>query len=165
MKLFSSSVVLVFIISCAGWQAATARVLPGRPLPERVTKKIEREILRSERQLGSAITKKDVVSLERLLADYFAASYAGGEKATGKVAALELCRAGMLPYYQILAERKLEARAELVQVEGVTRSSLHLGIDRDDKRVFRVKRLWTKKDGRWLLVSQTLAPVEDDDEK
>jgi len=42
---------------------------------------------------------------------------------------------------------------------------LHLGIDRDDKRVFRVKRLWTKKDGRWLLVSQTLAPVEDDDEK
>jgi hypothetical protein len=161
MKLLDSWLGLSFTLSFLIWQSAAATV-PPRGTHERVSRRTAHEVSKSERKLGVAIRSKDVVSLERLLADYFAASYEGSEKATGKVAVVELCRAGMLPYYQILAEPKLEARAELVEVAGLARSSLRAGTDREDKRVFRVKRLWTKQDGRWLLVSQTLTPVDAD---
>jgi hypothetical protein len=166
LKLTKASLALFFTVSFAIWHTpAAATVLPRPGSQAMITRKIEREILRSEQLLGRAIKKRDVVSLARLLADYYAATYEGGERGTGKTATLELCEAGSLPFYEIQDERKLEARAELVAIEGLGRNTLSLGTDRSDQTLFRVKRLWTKNKGRWLLVSQTLEPAAEESEE
>jgi hypothetical protein len=138
--------------------------LPSPPAKTvRVDKKLEREIRAAEDQLRLAIQKRDAASLNLVLADYYADSREGSDRAIGKETTLAKCKNGTLHFYQIKKDRKLTVRAELVQVAGVARAEEgKLQSDTDFAADVYVTRLWTKKDGRWQLIAQTLRPLEEE---
>ncbi|HUS12517.1 MAG TPA: hypothetical protein VMZ30_18760 [Pyrinomonadaceae bacterium] len=117
-----------------------------------------------EANFGRAIERQDAASLNRLLADYYADGNEG-ERAMAKKATLAHCKAGTLPYYRIQAERKFNARSGIIEVEGISRRKQTLVTDNDSPELIRVRRMWTKKEGNWLLIAQTIRPVERDAEK
>jgi hypothetical protein len=141
------------------------------------SKKVAREILKMESQLKQALAKCNTVLLERLLADYYADSYEGSGRAVGKKGTIQRCKDDSVPYYSIDEDLKLTVRADIVFVEGISKVKPNSGIQtdagreadagRDDSRntrereEVRVKRLWTKKDGRWLLIAQSIEPAKE----
>jgi hypothetical protein len=71
----------------------------------------------------------------------------------------------MLPFYRILGERTIEVRAEIVEIEGLARIGSRPGAAKGKKEEsYRVKRLWTKNGGRWLLIAQVLERLEEREE-
>jgi hypothetical protein len=156
---------LTFIFALTLWSGQRDRdAKESAPAPQtRVSKKLEREILNSETQLGKAINKRDLAALDKLLAEYYADGYEGSERAAGKRTVLDECRSGTLPFYEIQSQRKLEVRAEIVEIEGLGKVRLPSGNHANKEESFRVKRLWTKKNGRWLLIAQALESLEEDE--
>lgn len=128
-------------------------------------KKLEREILKAESLLGKAIAKRDVRELNNILTDYYADSYEGSERATTKKTALDRCRDGTLDFYRINSERTISRSADIVTVEGVARSERKSQSEPESESEVRVKRLWTKKNGRWQLVAQTLDSVKEESDE
>lgn len=128
-------------------------------------KKLEREILKAESLLGKVIAKRDVRELNKILTDYYADSYEGSERATTKKTALDRCRDGTLDFYRINSERTISRSADIVTVEGVARSERKSESEPESESEVRVKRLWTKKIGRWQLVAQTLDSVKEESDK
>jgi hypothetical protein len=147
-----------------------------KPLPPKSEsppgKKVAREILKMESQLKQALAKCDTSLLDRLLADYYADSYEGSDRAVGKKGTIQRCKADSVPYYSIDEDLKLTVRADIVFVEGISKvrpnSGTHTdvgpetdaGRDNREREEVRVKRLWTKKDGRWLLIAQSIEPAK-----
>ena len=164
MKTFAlSSLLLLVVASLAFAQKIGSDSL--RTPRIRIDKKVQREILKMEASFGRAIERRDAASLNRLLADYYADGNEGGERAMAKQATLAQCKAGTLPYYRIHAERKLIARSGIIEVEGISRREQTLVTDNDAPELIRVRRTWTKKDGNWLLIAQTIGPVEPEAEE
>jgi ketosteroid isomerase-like protein len=129
------------------------------------SKKLEREILKAESLLGKAIAKRDVKALDKMLTDYYADSYEGSERASTKKTALDRCLGGTLEFYRIDSERTITSSADIVTVEGVARSERKPQSGAESESEVRVKRLWTKKNGRWQLVAQSLDSAEEETEK
>ena len=127
-----------------------------------IDRKLEREIHAAEDRLRRAIEKRDVAALDLLLADYYADAYEGRERAIGKRATLAKCKSGTLHSYEIEKGWKLTLRADLVQVEGVAKEAAKLATDRESATDVHVTRLWTRKNGGWQLVAQTVEPREDE---
>ncbi len=148
---------------------ATATTVSSSQAQSAAEKKLSREISRAEEQLRKAIVKKDVKSLDKLLAEYYADSREGSERATGKKAALEKCKAGRLPFYDIEEDRKLTFRgSQIVQVEGMSMikpGSLAHSESNDLGAEAHVVRLWSRESGRWNLISQTVGPAEEEGEQ
>jgi hypothetical protein len=128
-------------------------------------KKLEREILKAENQLGKAIAKRDVKALNKILTDYYAASYEGSERASTKKTALNRCLDGTLDFYRINSKRTISRSADIVTIEGVARSERKSQSQAESESEVRVKRLWTKKNGRWQLVAQSLDSAEEESER
>ncbi|HEY6230084.1 MAG TPA: nuclear transport factor 2 family protein [Pyrinomonadaceae bacterium] len=128
-------------------------------------KKLEREILKAEASLGNAIVRRDAKLLERLLTDYYADAFEGSERATNKKATLNRCRNGELQFYGITEHRTISSSVDIVTIEGIGGRRGHKEGGPEKAAEVHVKRLWTKKDGRWQLVGQTIGPVEEDSEQ
>jgi hypothetical protein len=128
-------------------------------------KKLERDILKAESSLGNAIAKRDATSLDKLLTDYYADAFEGGERAINKKATLARCKNGDLPFYRIKERRTITASVDIVTVEGIAASPERMKGAADKETEVYVKRLWTKRDGRWQLVGQTVGPAEEESEK
>ena len=157
------AVLFVSILAFAPTQAQTSvKATLTQSSQARVDKKAEREIRKAEEQFGQAIRKRDAAALDRMLAEYYSDAFEGSERAVSKSGTLARCKAGTLSYYKIEAERKLTARVELIQVEGVAKMKQQNGRDNEAETEIRVKRLWTKKDGRWVLVAQTIEPIDSE---
>lgn len=123
----------------------------------RVGKKVESEILKAEAKLGQAILKCDPAALDSLLTDYYASANEGSEAATTKRGTLASCRAGTLVYYKIEEGRKLSLSAETLTIEGDGRALQRLSSDdRNPESGVHIKRLWTRKNSNWVLISQTI---------
>ena len=88
MKLFNLIVVLFFLVSVQAMAQTGARPSAVSTSKARIDKRLEREVNKAENQLEQAIRKRDVASLDLLLADYYADAYEGSERALGKRAAL-----------------------------------------------------------------------------
>jgi hypothetical protein len=157
MKLSKVILLTVFLsaTSLAGQQSNAAA-----PAKTSNDKRLEREIKTAEARLGKAIRKKDTVALEKLLADYYADSYEGSERAVGKKRTIENCKSGLLRYYQIEEDQKFTVRLEIMQIEGTSKFK-----EANRESEIYVTRLWTKKDGRWQLIAQTLRPHEEESEQ
>src|SRR6266550_1705903 len=114
MKLFNVIMVLFFVLS--GQPMAQTGPSPSAVSPSKshVDKSVEREVKKAEDQLEQAIRKRDVASLDLLLADYYADAYEGSEHASSKEATLAKCRTGTLDYYKIKAEKKLSVRGDII---------------------------------------------------
>jgi len=154
MKLFSVVVLLVFLLSVQA-RAQTGARLPAVATSSRIDKKVEREVNKAEHQFEQAIRKRDVASLNLLLAEYYSDAYEGSERAFGKRATLAKCRAGTLDYYKIEDDKKLSVRGNIIQVEGLGRREEKCGTDTPVETDIRLKRL-KKKGGRWFLIAQIL---------
>jgi hypothetical protein len=164
MKTFALSSLLLLVVSSPAF-AQKIESDSLRTPRNRIDKKVQREILKMEAIFGRAIERRDAASLNRLLADYYADGNEGGERAMAKKATLAHCKAGTLPYYRIQAERKFNARSEVIEVEGISKRKQTLVTDNNPPELIRVRRMWTKKDGNWLLIAQTIGPVQPDAEK
>jgi hypothetical protein len=160
MKLFNFCVAILFAAAAPAWAQRPAEEPASKTIRTRIDKKLEREILKMEDQLRQATLKCDSTSLDRLLADYFASAYEGSERGTSKRDTLALCRAGTLSYYGIEDERAISVRSEIVVIEGDSNVQQRSGTDNQEESETHVKRLWSKKAGRWLLIAQTLQPLE-----
>lgn len=163
--------ILVLAVLIASSPLAVGQKKPVPPSSEaRPSKKIAREILKMESQLKQALEKCNTELLDRLLADYYADSYEGSESAFGKKRTIQRCQDDSVPYYSIDEDLKLTVRADIVFVEGIskvkpnsgtdtdTRPETDAGRDKREREEVRVKRLWTKKGGRWLLIAQSIGP-------
>jgi ketosteroid isomerase-like protein len=165
MKLFNLIVVIFFLLSVQAMAQTRASPPAVSTSKSRIDKRVEREVNKAEDQLEQAIRKRDVASLDLLLADYYADAYEGSERALGKRAALAKCRTGTLDYYKIKDEKKLTVRGDIIQVEGLARMEEKSGTDTEMETDIRLKRLWTKKGGRWLLIAQILQPINPESKK
>lgn len=130
-----------------------------------VDAKTQKEIRAMEDQLRVAIEKCDEGVLGQLLADYFADSIEGSEKATNKAGTIARCKAGKLFFLALGDEKELSRSAEIVTIRGVA-AAIENKMRTDDverPKAFRVRRLWAKKSGKWLLILQERAPIEENE--
>lgn len=148
----------------ANQQRAKGRRAPAPSSEPGADTKTKREILKMESQLREAITKRNVALLDRLLADYYADSFEGTNQAVGKRGTLARCKGGDIRYYSIDEERKISVSADIVTVEGMMKSGPHME-GRESSGEVLVKRLWTKKDGRWQLIAQTIGSGREESER
>lgn len=149
----TKSLILASLIACL----LAGSAYSSESSQTRVGKKVENEILKAEEKLGQAMLKCDPSALESLLTDYYASAEEGSESATSKRGTLASCRAGTLVYYKIEDGRKLSVSADVFTIEGDARAMQRLRSD--DRKVdsdVHVKRLWTKKNAKWVLISQTI---------
>jgi len=141
--------------------ATVAQKVKGSTAPatsqSRVDKKLEREILNAENQLRQAIVKRDSTLLGHILADYYADTYEGSDRAVGKNSTMARCQSGVLQYYSIEENREISVRAEIVVIEGLSHTKSNSNDEMIGRPVY-VKRLWTKKHGSWQLITQVLEP-------
>ena len=157
MKLIKVILLTVFLsVTSLGGQQSKV-VVPAKTSND---KKLEREIKTAEARLGKAIRKRDTVALEKLLADYYADSHEGSERAIGKQRTIANLKSGLLRYYQIEEDQKFTVNAEIMQIEGVSKFK-----EANQESEVYVTRLWTKKDGRWQLIAQTLRPAHEEAEQ
>ncbi len=156
MRLLNLVLILAFLTSLPTVaQSTVSKAVAKKPKSES-EKKLEREILRAENLLGKAIVKRDVTALDKLLTDYYADAFEGSERATTKKTTLARCKEGSLHFYRVNEERTITVTADIVTVDGTTAPVQNETEGKKDAAV-HVKRLWTKKGGRWQLVGQTLA--------
>jgi hypothetical protein len=130
-----------------------------------VDKKTEREVLAMENQLKQGITKPDGALLKRILAEYYADSFEGSERAAGKRWAISHAGDPAVPYFSIDEDRRIFRRADIVFIEGFSEVRARAGNDVDEGKKphkMRIKRMWTKKGNKWFLVAQTKKPMEED---
>jgi hypothetical protein len=148
----------------ASQQHVKGRRAPAASSEQGADRKTEREILKVESQFREAMTKCNVALLDRLLADYYADSFEGTNQAVGKRGTLARCKGGDIRYYSIDEKRKISISVDIVTIEGMTRSGPQTD-DRESRREVTVKRLWTKKDGRWQLIAQTVGSGREESER
>lgn len=161
MKRFGLALLALCVLSLPTFAQTTEQ--DSVPTPRvQIDKKVQRQILKLEADFGRAIERRDAASLDRLLADYYADGNEGSESATAKEATLARCKAGTLPYYRIHEERKFIVRPDIIEIQGTSRREQKLVTDNDAEQLIRVRRMWTKKDGNWLLIGQTIGPVGRD---
>jgi hypothetical protein len=165
MKLCNVIVMLFFLLSVQVVAQTTTNPSAVSTSKSRIDKSVEREVKKAEDQLEQAIRKRDVASLDLLLADYYADAYEGSEHALDKRATLAKCRTGTLDYYKMKNEKKLSVRGEIIQVEGLGKIEEKSRTDSETETDIRLKRLWTKTGGRWLLIAQTLEPANPESKK
>lgn len=116
-----------------------------------------------EKDLGLAIEKRDGPALEKILADHYFDAYSD-ENALSRAATIARCKAGALTFLAIEKEQKLSTNAEGVTVEGLAKYEPPRVDDRKHvEQWIRVRRLWAKKEGRWLLMSQVGRLTDEDD--
>jgi hypothetical protein len=151
-----------FAASSLGVAQKVNQKVVAQPSEMRVNKKMEREILKMEDQLRRALVKCDTVMLDRILADYYADAYEGSERAIAKKGTIARCKDGAGIYYAIDDERDLSVRVDIVVIEGISR--VNSG-NKEAEPKLRVKRYWTKKEGRWQLIAQTKQPFDKEQEK
>jgi hypothetical protein len=130
-----------------------------------VDARTKKEIQAMEDRLRAAFEKCNEGDLDQLLADYFADSVEGREQATNKAGMIARCKAGKLFFLALGEEKELSRSAEVVTIRGVAAAPENK-IQTDDverPKAFRVRRLWAKKSGKWLLILQERAPVEEEE--
>ena len=128
-------------------------------------KKLEREILKAENLLGKAFARCDAAALNKLLTDYYADAFEGGERAVTKKATIARCKNGTLHFYRVNEKRSISVSADIVTVQGNAAAPTQKETQDKKETDVHIKRLWTKKDGRWQLVGQTVGPAEDESER
>ena len=165
MKLFNVIMLLFFLLSAQPMAQTGPSPSAVSTSKSRINKRVEREVNKAEDLLEQAIRKRDVASLDLLLADYYADAYEGSEHASSKSATLAKCRAGTLDYYKIKNGKNLSVRGEIIQVEGLAKIEENSRNDRETETDIRLKQLWTKTGGRWLLISQILQPISPESKK
>jgi ketosteroid isomerase-like protein len=164
MRLINLILMIALITTPALAQSTVSKgVSPKRQTASQ--KKLEREILKAEDLLGKAIARCDATALNKLLTDYYADAFEGSERAFNKKATIVRCKNGSLRFYRVNEKRTISVSADIVTVEGNAAAAGLKETQAEKETDVHVTRLWTKKDGRWQLVGQTVGPVDDESER
>ncbi len=132
-------------------ETSSAAVTPAAGTVDAATRK---ELLEAEARLAAAIEKRDVAVLDELLAEYYADSRNRAKRAYNKRGTLARCRDGQLPAYPLEPGAQLTRSGDVITIEGRAKRT---GVELSDAgEVVAVRHLWTKKDGRWLLIAQVI---------
>jgi hypothetical protein len=118
------------------------------------------ELQQMEERFGAAVEKRDSATLTELLADYYSDAIEGSKKALNKRGTIERLNAERLSFYRIEKDLKMTHSADIFKVTGLAKATPP---DRNSekslgKKWIHVRRYWTKKEGRWLLVGQIVGP-------
>ena len=141
-------------------------VAQPKPSPTPSKKEFDRkakEVSEMESQLALAIEKKDTAFLEKVLAETYYDAYEGDKRAASKLITIARCKAGILRNLTIQKERKIKPDNDLIAVEGLAKSRpAKVDDTTPEEEWVNVRRLWTKKDGKWLLTCQIKRREGDD---
>ena len=125
--------------------------------------KTKKEIAEMEKQVGLAMDKRDIAALDKILAEHYFDAYSD-ERALSRADTIARCKAGRISFLTIEKELQVSANVEGITVEGLARYSPTQVDDRTpEEQWLSVRRLWTKKDGRWLLASQVTRSTDEDE--
>jgi hypothetical protein len=125
--------------------------------------KILKELKAAEERFGQAIEKRDDAALSEMLTDYYADSIGDEERAIPKRGVIARAKGGTLVFYRVERDARFTTSAATYSVEGEAKSFDHLVTDQPGKfKWVRVRRVWMKKDGRWLLILQNIRDVEEE---
>ena len=137
--------------------AAAKSSSAATPAATSVDPATRKDLLAAEARLAAAIEKRDMTVLDELLADYYADSRKGAKRAYDKKGTLARCREGRLPAYPLEPEAQLTRSGDVITVEGQAKpTGVELRTEEASGELVPVRHLWTKKDGRWLLVAQVI---------
>jgi hypothetical protein len=144
-------------------------IAQSQPSPTRsggkLDSKIRKEIAEMEKQLELAMEKRDGAALEKILADHYFDAYSD-ERALSRADTIARCKAGKLSFVNIERELEVSPNVEGITVEGLSKYNPPEVDDRTpDEQWIRVRRLWEKKDGRWVLASQVTGRADEDDKE
>jgi hypothetical protein len=165
MRLFHLTLIVAFMTSLPAVAQSTVSEGAAKKPKTASQKKLEREILKAENLLGKAILKRDVTALDKLLTDYYADAFEGSERAATKKTILARCKDGSLHFYGLNEERSITVSADIVTIEGNAAAPGEKETQAEKETDVHVKRLWTKKNGRWQLVGQTVGPADEESRK
>lgn len=130
-------------------------------ISDEVDPKTRRELEMAEERFGQAIEKRDTAALTDMLADYFSAAVGNAEKAASKERVMAQAKAGTLIFYRMERDVRLRVSADHYDLNGEAKAPPR-GIS--DKPVqtewVKVRRMWIKKEGRWLLILQHVSDPE-----
>ncbi len=154
----------------ASLTAAAAAIAVSLPIiamaaetPGEVDPKMRRELEMAEERLRQAIEKRDTAALADMLADYFSASVGNAEKAAAKQRVIAQAKAGSLVFYRMERESRLRVSAETYDFEGEAKSPPREITDKPvETKWVHVRRVWIKKEGRWLLILQHVSERKAD---
>jgi hypothetical protein len=129
--------------------------------------KTEAELLQAEDRFINAIRNADRKELGELLHDKYADSFGQhAGSAIVKRGVLDRLGTPAVPAYRVVKDRKLTVSVDLYTVEGLAKAERQgTGDDQPKDEWFKVRRLWTKTDGRWVITAQMIVPVEESGEK
>jgi len=133
------------------------------PTPETMDAKTEAELLLAEDRFIAAIRNGDAKALGELLHDHFADSFGKyASVATTKRGLLDRVGGGQVPAYPVIKNRHLSVSVDLFTVEGLAHAERQEPGDEPWDDWFRVRRLWTKTEGRWVITAQMITPLDKD---
>jgi hypothetical protein len=122
-----------------------------------------KELKAAEQRFGEAIEKRDIAALSEMLADYYADSIGDEEKAVSKRGVIARAKNGTLVFFRVEKDAHFTVSAATYTVEGEAKSFDRLITDQPAKfKWARVRRMWIKKDGHWLLILQNIRDIEEE---
>jgi hypothetical protein len=128
-----------------------------------VDPKMRKELDTAEKRFGEAIQKRDTAALAEMLADYYADSIDDAKSAVTKPGTLARAKAGTLAFYRIEREMRLRVSAETYDLEGEAKAPSSVASDEPPAAKWvHVRRVWIKKEGRWLLIMQNIREVDEE---
>jgi hypothetical protein len=135
--------------------------------PGEVDAKTRKELQAAEERFGQAIEKRDTAALSEILADYYADSIGDEERAIPKRGVIARAKAGTLFFYRIERDLQFSVSAQTYTVEGkAVPPPPPFSPDRaGEAKWASVRRMWTKKDDRWLLIMQNIREADDAEEE
>jgi hypothetical protein len=130
-----------------------------------VDAKTREELQAAEKRFGTAIEKRDIAALSEILADYYADSYGDDERAVPKRGVIARAKAGTLFFYRIETDLRISVSAKTYTVAGnaIPPPPQFWSERAVEPKWVRVRRMWTKNGGRWILIMQNVQ--ESDEEK
>lgn len=151
MKAIIQAIFVIFCTSLSGLAQPEPGSARSGYSPDSKEKK---EVLEMEKKIRAAIEGQDTTTLQKILADTYFDTYEGSENAMSKSGTIARCKAGVLNFLVIEKEPQFTREVDGIIVEGEANVKPVAVDDVKPERWVRVRRLWAKQGGAWLLMSQ-----------
>src|SRR5256885_12424662 len=153
-----SRVKLSIAVSFLIFGASLASAAESEPSPKSSATKFDataKQVAEMEKQLSLAIAKRNTAFLEKVFAETYFDVWEGEKRAMSRANTIARCQAGQLKFLVIERDQEMHPEGPLVAVEGFAKSVANRRDDTmPEEQWIHVRRLWTNKDGNWLLTCQ-----------
>jgi hypothetical protein len=148
-------------VAAVAWLEIGAATLYAAEKVAEVDPNIRKELDAAEKRFGEAIQKRDDAALTEILAEYYADSIGDAETAIPKARTIARLKLGALAFYRMERDQRLRVSGDYYDLEGEAKDPPRRVADVPAKEKWvHVRRVWVKKDGRWLLILQNVRELE-----